>query len=148
MVKEGDLTCCLCFAESRSSNLSHHYNTWKRECSGFQQAVHGLFGGDPDQEARRENQHLLSLCSFWLCGVGLYCCSHPYSWCLNICLEPDPGSQGTECFPAEPFCFLHPAQCHLGCVRRLRSARYIVCYRQHWWMFRSVLSCLEHFRTR
>lgn len=132
MVTEGDLTCCLCLTESRSSNFSHHYNTWTRECCGLQQAVHGLFSGNLDQEAWRENQHLLSLCSFWLCGLGLHCCCHPYSWRLDICLEPDPGSQGTECLPAKPFCLLHPAQCHLGCVQRFCSARYSACYKHHW----------------
>lgn len=147
MVEGGALICCICLAEGRPSHLSHHHHTWTRERCGLQQAVHGLFRGDLNQKTWRENQHLLSLCSFWLCGVGLHCCSHPYSWCLDICPEPDPGSQGAERFPAESFCFLHPPQCHLGRVRRLRSARYLLSDKHHWWTFRSVLSWVKPIRT-
>lgn len=129
LVEGRGLICCVFLTESRPSHLSHHYNTRTRECCGLQQAVHGLFRGDLNQKARRENQHLLSLCSLRLCGVGLHCCSHPYRWRLDICLEPHPGSQGAERFPAKPFCFLHPSQCHLGRVWCFRSARYLLSYK-------------------
>lgn len=147
MVKGRDLICYVCLTESRPSDLSHHYNTRTRERCGLQQAVHGLFSGDLNQKARRENQHLLSLCSFWLCGVGLHCRSHPYSWCPDIRLEPHPGGQGAERFPAEPFCFLHPPQCHLGRVRRLCSARYLLSCQHRWRMLRNVLPWVKQVRT-
>lgn len=51
----------VCLSESRPGHLRHHHHPGEGERRGLQQAVHGLFGGDPNQEARGENQHLLSL---------------------------------------------------------------------------------------
>lgn len=52
-----------CFLESRLGHLSHYHHPGKGECCGLQQAVHGLFSGDLNQEARGENQYLLPFCS-------------------------------------------------------------------------------------
>lgn len=114
----------VCLSESGPSHLRHHHHPGEGERGGLQQAVHGLLGGDPHQEARGENQHLLPFCSFWFCRVGLHCSSHPCGWRDDICAEPDTGHEGSECCPAPAICFCHLKQCHLDRLRSLRTARY------------------------
>lgn len=118
------MTCCVSLAEGRPGHLSHHHNTRAGERGGLQQALHGLFRGDLNQKARGEDQHLLSLRSFRLCGVGLHCCGHPDRGGADLRAEPHPGGAGAERGTAGPLGVLHPAQRHLGRVRSLRAARY------------------------
>lgn len=116
--------CYVCLAESRPGHLSHHYNTRAGERGGLQQALHGLFRGDPNQKARGEDQHLLSVRPFRLRGVGVHRRGHPDRGGADLRAEPHPGGAGAERGPAQPLGVLHAAQCHLGGVRSLRPARY------------------------
>lgn len=113
-----------CLSESRLGHLCHHDHPGEGERCGLQQAVHGLFSGDPNQEARGENQHLLSFCSIWFCCLGLHCSRHPCGGCAHLCAESDTGREGSKCCPAPTIRFGHLAQCHLDSLRRLRTARY------------------------
>lgn len=120
------------FAESWLGHLRHHYHTGTGECCRLQQALYGLFCRNPDQETRREDQHLFSLCPLWFCGVGLHRCGHPCCWRPDICAEPNPSSKSPELFSVHGLRFLHTSQCHLDCVRGLCSARYLVKYFSVW----------------
>lgn len=115
----------LCLAASRPGHLGPHHHAREGERRGLQQTLHGLFGGDPDQEARGENQHLLSVRAVRFRRLGLHRGCHPRGWRADICAKPDTGCEGSERRPAPAVGLCHPTQCHLDRLWSLRAARYL-----------------------
>lgn len=109
-------------------HISHHHHPRARERGGFQQALPGLFSGNPDAQVRGKDQHFLFAGTIWPGSVGVHRCSHPCGGHHDLPTPAHPGSALPEqCRrPSATFCLHFASERHLDCLRCFCATRWVI----------------------
>lgn len=112
--------------ESRYCCISDHHYTRTGKRGGFQQTLLRLFSRNSYQEARGKDKYFLTLCSLWLCRVGLYRSCDSSSWSTDFCSQSYPSCESADLITSKCIYILNSTQCYMDCVWGICSTRYAI----------------------